>query len=164
MLYDDILMRSDGVFLTGLWFINTKDKLLYVENCKQEYLSIFECTCKWLDIYFSGVNPNFIPMYKIINVSDFTNQVIDIMKTLKFGETMTYKDIANIIIEKMNIENMSCQAVGDAVGKNPISIIIPCHRVIGKNGNLTGYTGGMKNKIALLKNEGIYDIKEICNE
>ena len=102
---------------------------------------------------FSGNNPNFIPKYKINNLTPFREEVINIMNKIPYGKTITYNDISNIIAEKRGIKRMSSQAVGGSAGWNPICIIIPCHRVVGSNGNLTGYGGGIKNKIELLKLE-----------
>lgn len=116
-------------------------------------IQLFRETSKWLDIYFSGKVPNFIPKYKIANLTSFRQEVIDIMNSIEFGETLTYNDIAKIIAKKRELKRMSAQAVGGAVGWNPICIIIPCHRVVGTNGSLTGYGGGIKNKVALLTHE-----------
>ena len=146
--FSNMIMSSDGEFLTGLWFENSKD------TSKQE-LPIFEETKKWLDIYFSGKNPTFIPKYRINNLTDFRKEVTDIMNTIEYGKLLTYGDIAKIIAENRKIEKMSSQAVGGAVGANPICIIIPCHRVVGKGGNFIGYGGGINNKVELLKHEGI---------
>ena len=151
--YDDILMSSDGEYLTGLWFMGSKDESKHVFKHKEKCLPIFEKTIEWLDSYFNGKIPNFIPKYKISGFTSFRKEVSDIMKTIPYGKTITYNDIAKAIAKKRHIKKMSAQAVGGAVGWNPICIIIPCHRVIGANGNLTGYGGGMKNKIALLKHE-----------
>ena len=112
--------------------------------------SIFKKTSKWLDVYFKGNVPDFTPKYKIENLTPFRKEVIDIINEIPFGKTLTYNDIAKIIAKKRGIEKMSSQAVGGAVGWNPICIIIPCHRVVGTNGSLTGYGGGIKNKVALL--------------
>lgn len=147
--FDDILMNSDGEYLTGLWFENSKDTLKHKTDCEEKYLPIFQETSKWLDIYFSGNNPNFIPKYKINNLTPFRQEVIEIMNTIPFGSTITYNDISKIIAKKRGIKRMSSQAVG----WNPICIIIPCHRVVGTNGSLTGYGGGIKNKVALLTHE-----------
>lgn len=122
-------------------------------NCEERDLAIFKETSRWLDIYFSGKNPDFVPKYKIVNSTLFRRQVIDAMNTIKYGETLTYGDIAKMIAEERGLKRMSAQAVGGAVGWNPICIIIPCHRVVGANGNLTGYGGGIRNKIALLASE-----------
>ena len=146
--YSDILMSSDGEYLTGLWFIDTNDDLKHKNNYIEKDLPIFNQTIKWLDIYFSGKNPEFTPKYKIENLTPFRKKVIDMMNEIPYGEVVTYKDIAKKIDKKM-----SSQAVGGAVGWNPICIIIPCHRVVGTNRSLTGYGGGIKNKINLLKIE-----------
>lgn len=149
----DLLMTSDGTSLTGLWFESSRDSSKHNLNYKEQNLPIFEDTKKWLDIYFSGKNPSFIPKYIIMNSTPFREEVTKIMNTIPFGKTMTYNDIARMIAKKRNIEKMSAQAVGGAVGSNPICIIVPCHRVVGTNGSLTGYGGGIKNKVALLENE-----------
>lgn len=151
--FDDIILNSDGEYLTGLYFKGSKDASIYLEECIEVELPIFQETKKWLDIYFSGQNPNFTPKYKIKNLTSFREEVTHIMNTIPYGSTVTYKDITNEIAKSRVSKKMSAQAVGGAVGANPICIIIPCHRVIGINGNLTGYSGGIKNKIALLNLE-----------
>ena len=150
---DDIILTSDGTYLTGLYFKNSNDAKKHINDYIEKDLEIFDETIKWLDIYFSGNNPNFTPKYKI-KLTDFEQQVTDIMNKIPFGKTITYGQVAEIIAKKKGIEKMSSQAVGNAVGKNPICIIIPCHRVMGKDNNLTGYGGGLKNKIGLLQIEG----------
>lgn len=152
--YSNIIMNSDGESLIGLYFEDSKDSSKHEANCKEEKLPIFEETCKWLDTYFSGKEPDFTPKYKINNLTNFRKEVIEIMNTIPFGETITYNDIAKTIAKRHGIKRMSAQAVGGAVGWNPICIIIPCHRVVGANGSLTGYGGEIKNKISLLENEG----------
>ena len=152
--FDDILLNSDGEYLTGLWFVGSKDSLKHDSNCKEKELPIFKDTIKWLDFYFSGKKPNFTPKYKINNLTPFRKMVIDIMNKIPYGNTITYNDIAKEIAKIRGIEKMSSQAVGGAVGWNPICIIIPCHRVVGSNNSLTGYGGGIKNKVALLTIEG----------
>lgn len=148
-----INITSDGEYLTGLYFDKSSDSSKFKENYTTKDLKIFDETKKWLDIYFSGKIPTFTPKYKIENLTPFRKQVIDILNTIPYGKTITYKDIANIIAKQKGIEKMSSQAVGNAVGWNPICIIIPCHRVIGTNRSLTGYGGGIKNKIGLLEIE-----------
>lgn len=149
-----IYMQSDGGYLTGLWFDGSRDSNKHICDFEEKELPIFKETSNWLDIYFSGKNPDFIPKYKIENNTKFRNQVIEIMNKIQYGEVITYNDIAKKIAISNGIEKMSAQAVGGAVGWNPICIIIPCHRVVGTNGSLTGYGGGIKNKIELLKLEG----------
>ena len=153
--FDDIMMTSDGEFLTGLWFVNSSDDLKHSFKGNSKFLPIFKDTCKWLDVYFSGRNPDFMVKYKISGLTDFRKDVIYEMLKIPFGKVTTYGDIAKSIALKRGIKKMSSQAVGGAVGWNPICIIIPCHRVIGAFSKLTGYGGGLNNKLALLKNEGI---------
>lgn len=148
-----ITLASDGEALTGLWFDGQKyfAQTLDKENTGSE-LPIFEQTIKWLDIYFSGKAPDFTPPLNL-KTTEFCKSVCKIMHTIPYGQTMTYGEIAGIIAKQKNLTRMSAQAVGGAVGRNPISIIIPCHRVIGANGSLTGYAGGLDKKIKLLKLE-----------
>ena len=153
--FSNIIINSEGEYLTGLWFEDSRDSLKHKLNYEEKESKVIKETIKWLDIYFGGKEPNFTPKYKIKNLTSFRKEVIDIMNNIPFGETLTYNDIAKIIAKNKGIQKMSAQAVGNAVGWNPICIIIPCHRVVGANGNLTGYGGGMNNKIALLKNEGV---------
>ena len=148
-----ICLVSDGEYLTGLYFINSKDSLKHKELGEYKNLSIFDVTIKWLDIYFSGNVPNFTPKYKINNLTPFRKEVIDIILTIPYGSVITYGDIAKKLERKRGIKKMSSQAVGGAVGFNPICIIIPCHRVVGTNKKLVGYGGGIENKIKLLKHE-----------
>ncbi len=151
--FDDICMLSDGEYLTGLWFQGTNDTNKHTKDSIEKQLPVFDETCRWLDIYFHGKNPDFIPNYLIKEITPFRKEVIDQMNEIPYGKTILYSDIAKKIAKKRGIPKMSSQAVGGAVGWNPICIIIPCHRVIGINGNLTGYGGGIKNKISLLKIE-----------
>ena len=140
--------------LIGLYFINQNGypKHLY----GQEYAStpIIEQTKKWLDIYFSGREPNFtIPLE--FSGTNFQKEVWQILLTIPYGKTITYGEVAKILANKKGLKKMSAQAVGGAVSKNKISIIIPCHRVIGSNGSLTGYAGGLDKKKKLLEFEKI---------
>lgn len=148
-----ITLASDGEALTGLWFNRQKyfAQTLNKENMESK-LPIFTQTVKWLDIYFSGNDPDFAPSINL-RTTDFRKAVCEIMLTIPYGHTMTYGEIADVIAKQKNLTKMSAQAVGGAVGHNPISIIIPCHRVIGANGSLTGYAGGIDKKIKLLKLE-----------
>lgn len=151
--FDDLLMNSDGKFLTGLWFAGSKDAAKHIFACETKDLPIFRKAAKWLDLYFAGQNPDFVPKYQINHLTPFREKVLNILQSIPFGETLTYGDIARIIAEQDGLQKMSSQAVGSAVGWNPICIIIPCHRVIGADGSLTGYGGGLKNKAALLAHE-----------
>ena len=144
---DDLIMYSDGTYLIKLTFVQDD---LDVPNVD---LPIFDKTKRWLDIYFSGVNPDSDIEYKIDYKSSFQKEVFDILGDVKYGETISYGDIAKMIASKIGIKKMSAQAVGNTLGLNPLCIIIPCHRVIGSNGKLVGYSGGINNKIALLRLE-----------
>lgn len=156
----NIILNSDGENLTGLYFADFyKNKPTFKFNNNEDNLNdnleIFKITKKWLDIYFSGNNPNFTPKFKINNITPFRQEVVNEMLKIPFGQVITYNDLAKSIAIKHNIKRMSCQAVGGAVGSNPICIIIPCHRVVGSNGSLTGYGGGLHNKLHLLEIEHI---------
>lgn len=149
----DIILTSNGEYLTGLVFAGSKDANKIYKQSYCNNLPIFKQTCKWLDIYFNGDIPNFTPKYKIENLTPFKIEVFDILNTIPYGTTVSYKHIANLIATKRGVKKMSAQAVGGAVKSNPICIIVPCHRVIGAKGNLVGYGGGLNNKIALLNLE-----------
>ncbi len=149
--FDNILMSSDGEYLTGLRFSNSHT----IVNYEAKSLAVFKETIRWLDMYFSGIEPDFTPLYKINDLTPFRSEVFEIINSISFGNTLSYDDISKIIAKKRGIKKMSSQAVGRAVGWNSICIIIPCHRVVGKNGDLVGYNGGLNNKKALLNNEGI---------
>lgn len=153
--FDDITLSSDGAVLTRLWFDHSVDAKRYDLDCEERELPIFRETCKWLDIYFSGGVPDFTPKYKISGITPFRAEVQKTMLKIPYGKTTTYGEIAALIAEKRRATKMSAQAVGGAVGWNPICLIIPCHRVLGANGKLTGYGGGIRNKEALLRLEGI---------
>ena len=108
---------------------------------------------KWLDIYFAGGRPDFLPPYELRNVTPFRQQVMDLLLAIPYGQTVTYGELAKKLAEANGRERMSAQAAGQAVGWNPIGIMIPCHRVLGAGGRLTGYAGGIANKKALLRLE-----------
>lgn len=141
-----IFLASDGKFLTGLWFVNQKYYAKNLDNAALEKnLEIFDLTKKWLDLYFKGLNPDFnIPVK--FNGTDFQKRVWFSLLNIPYGDTTTYGKLAGIL-------HTSARAIGTAVGKNPISIIVPCHRVVGKNNALTGYAGGIDKKEYLLKLE-----------
>ena len=157
--FDDIWMSSDGEVLTGLWFDGSKGAAKHAAGGSQQMLPVFEDTVCWLDVYFSGGVPDFVPAYRVGNLTDFRREVQQKMREIPYGKTVTYGDIARAIAEKWGVDRMSAQAVGGAVGANPICIIVPCHRVMGAGGRLTGYGGGLENKKALLRLEGI-DFRE----
>ncbi len=130
---------------------NDKNKVSGEKICDDKILGD---TKKWLDLYFSGEDPNFTPTLKFRG-TEFRREVWKILLEIPYGETLTYKDIANKLMASGKYERMSAQAVGGAVGHNPLSIIIPCHRVVGTSGSLTGYAGGLARKVKLLELEGI---------
>lgn len=150
-----IMLASNGKELTGLWFDGQK---YFADNLPERYeksdLPIFEQTRKWLDIYFSGKAPDFTPPIAMERISPFRKRVWEIMIAIPFGQTSTYGQIAKQI-ERETGKKASAQAVGGAVGHNSISLIVPCHRVVGTNGSFTGYAGGIHKKMELLKSEGI---------
>jgi len=151
----EILLAADEIGLTGLWFDGEK---FYADSLDPEHeernVPVFDVVKKWLDIYFSGHEPDFMPPAHMIG-SEFRQQVWKFLRAIPYGETITYGALAKRVARERGLERMSAQAVGGAVGHNPISIIIPCHRVVGTNGSLTGYAGGLQRKIKLLKLEGV---------
>lgn len=162
--FSDLCMCSDGEYLTRLQFEDSRNVEMLCQPCAEKILPIFEETNKWLDCYFRGEIPDFTPKYRIEELTPFRKEVLDILNTIPYGQTLTYGDIARKIAENRGMKRMSAQAVGGAVGWNPICIIIPCHRVIGSGGKLTGYGGGMNNKVALLKLEGIEMVNDYEEE
>ena len=150
-----ITTASDGENLTGLWFDGQKYFPSDIGEEQSEDLSpVLELTDRWLDLYFSGRIPDFIPQLSPSG-SAFCKSVWDILLTIPYGKRMTYGQIAKQIAEQKGLKRMSAQAVGGAVGHNPISLIIPCHRVVGADGSLTGYAAGLERKALLLKMESV---------
>lgn len=150
-----ITLASNGTQLTGLWFDGQKyfaDTLS--EGCEERELPVFVLTAEWLDTYFAGKAPDFTPPICMDGISPFRKRVWEIMLEIPFGSTTTYGNIA-AKIEAETGGRVSAQAVGGAVGHNSLSLIIPCHRVVGANGSLTGYAGGIDKKAALLKLEKV---------
>ena len=148
-------MASDGESLSGLWFDGQKyfGAGLAADEEEQtesgEILPVFEETKKWLDIYFDGKEPDFTPRLHLQG-SPFRIEVWEILLKIPYGKTTTYKEIAERVAAQRGIPSMSAQAVGGAVGHNPVSIIVPCHRILGTDGSLTGYAGGVEKKKSLL--------------
>lgn len=157
-------MAADNVGLTGLWFENQKYFAKNLDlNHEMKDLPIFNETKQWLNIYFSGRNPKFIPQLHIMG-SPFRMKVWKILLQIPYGEVTTYGEISKKIAAEMNLLRISAQAIGGAIGHNKISIIIPCHRVIGHNGNLTGYAAGINKKAKLLELERIDVSKFTCTK
>ncbi len=152
--FDDMWMNSDGEVLTGLWFEGSRGQSKHRLDCEERDLPVFRETRRWLDIYFSGRQPDFTPRYRMDGLTPFRREVVDAMLAIPFGKTATYGDIADALAKKHGIAKMSAQAVGGAVGWNPICIIVPCHRVVGAGQSLVGYGGGIRNKAGLLSLEG----------
>lgn len=150
-----ITLTSDGEALTGLRF----DGQIVPDNAPAEAyekkdLPVFAETAGWLDLYFSGKDPGFTPELSI-RATAFRKAVLETVMTIPYGKTMTYGEIADRAAKQMNLPRMSARAAGGAVGRNPIALIIPCHRVIGKDGTLTGYAGGIERKRRLLELENV---------
>lgn len=149
----DITVSSNGSEVTGLWFEGQKYfGATLPSDYEEKVLPVFEETKKWLTIYFGGRAPDFTPPLKM-ETTPFRKAVWEILLTIPFGQTMTYGEIAEIMAKKRGLAKMSARAVGGAVGHNPISLIIPCHRVVGTNKSLTGYAGGIEKKEWLLTME-----------
>lgn len=148
-----ILLAADEVGLMGLWFDGQKyfARDLPDEHAERDPPVLSEAK-RWLDLYFGGQEPDFLPPLHPVG-TPFRQAVWEILLRIPYGKTVTYGEISKQLAEKMGLERMSAQAVGGAVGHNKISIIIPCHRVVGSNGSLTGYAGGIDRKIKLLELE-----------
>lgn len=148
-----ITLASDGEALIGLWFDGQK---YFTDTLEKEYenrdLLVFEQARRWLDIYFSGREPDFTPPLRM-KTTPFRKEVWEILLAIPYGKTMTYGEIAACIAKQKGFRQMSAQAVGGAVAHNSISLIIPCHRVVGAGGGLTGYAGGTDKKVKLLEME-----------
>lgn len=155
-----ILLAADDIGLTGLWFDGEK---YYAESLSAEHeeknTSALQQAKEWLDIYFCGQEPDFIPPLHMTG-SPFRLSVWKLLQQIPYGTTVTYGQLAKAIAEEKGLAHMSAQAVGGAVGHNEISIIVPCHRVVGTNGSLTGYAGGVDKKERLLTLEGV-DMKKL---
>ena len=148
-----ILLAADDVGLTGLWFEGQKyfAATLPAEVQTKETPALREGR-RWLDLYFAGKEPVASPPLHLIG-TPFRLSVWKILSEIPYGKTTTYGDIAQRLAQERGLPRLSARAVGSAVGRNPISLIIPCHRVIGRNGRLTGYAGGLHRKASLLAME-----------
>lgn len=153
----DILLAAKNDALIGLWLSQQK---YYLGSIKEEMAEradypVLAEACGWLDQYFAGEKPEISALKLAPAGSSFQQAVWNILCEIRYGEVTTYGEIAKAVAVKFGKQHMSAQAVGGAVGHNPISIIIPCHRVVGTNGSLTGYAGGIDKKIQLLTHEGV---------
>ena len=149
-----ILLAADEIGLRGLWFDGQK---YFARGLPGEHIEgdapVLSEAKRWLDIYFTGKEPDFLPPLHPVG-SPFRQSVWEILLRIPYGKTVTYGEIARRLVEKAGRARASAQAVGGAVGHNEISILIPCHRVVGTGGSLTGYAGGIDKKIRLLELEG----------
>lgn len=151
-----IIIVADNRYIYGLYFDNQKYLPENLEKLEINNNSpIIKQVKLWLEEYFNGKKPNLENLTIKLIGSEFKMLVWSVLKTIPYGKTITYGEIAKTLARKTNKEKISARAVGNAVGHNSLSIIIPCHRVIGANGKITGYAGGIDKKIALLKLEGI---------
>ncbi len=151
----EILLTADDTGLTGLWFETQRYLAPFLKDgLTEKELPLFRLTKQWLDLYFSGKEPDFTPPLHPIG-SEFRQAVWKILCSIPYGHTLTYGEIARRLAAGRGMAHMSAQAVGGAVGHNNISIIIPCHRVVGAGGNLTGFGGGIDRKVKLLTLEGV---------
>ena len=152
-----ITLASDGEKMIGLWNEGQKyhGDAIFKNMTVKNNIPVFDNTKKWLDRYFAGEKPAACELPVAPMGSEFRQNVWSVLCEIPYGEVTTYGDIAKKMAVKLNKKTMSSQAVGGAVGHNPLSIIIPCHRVVGANGSLTGYAGGIKTKIKLLELEGV---------
>ncbi|MCI6951646.1 MAG: methylated-DNA--[protein]-cysteine S-methyltransferase [Clostridium sp.] len=148
-----ILLAADETGLTGLWFDGEK---YYADNLAAEHeardTQALGAAKRWLDVYFAGKEPDFLPPLHPIG-SAFRKEVWQLLLEIPYGQTTTYGALARRLAERRGLRHMSAQAVGGAVGHNEISILIPCHRVVGTSGSLTGYAGGIDKKLSLLRLE-----------
>lgn len=153
----DILLAAKDDALIGLWFEGQKyyPDFLNEEITENDNIDVIEHTKCWLDRYFRGKNPEITEQKIELLGSGFQKAVLKILCDIPYGKVITYGEISKKLAKMCGLETMSAQAVGGAVARNPISIIIPCHRVFGKNGSLTGYSGGIDKKIKLLAHEGV---------
>ncbi|GHT35247.1 methylated-DNA--protein-cysteine methyltransferase [Bacteroidia bacterium] len=148
-----LTVSSDGENISGLWMEGQKYFARTLEkDAVEQNLPVFESVRQWLDCYFSGREPDFMPLLKPKG-SPFQQSIWNILCEIPYGKTVSYGEIAKQYNAQNKEKQTSARAVGGAVGHNPISIIIPCHRVVGANGNLTGYAGGIDKKILLLQIE-----------
>lgn len=151
----EITLRSDGEALTGLWFADDKHYgAKDIAGAALADLDVFMQAEAWLAEYFAGREPKVSVPLKLQG-SEFQMQVWRLLQDIPYGRLVTYGDIAKKIAAQKGVARMSAQAVGGAVGHNPLCIIVPCHRVVGANGSLTGYGGGMWRKVRLLELEKV---------
>ena len=147
----DLLLTSENNHLIGLTFIDKENQA--INDFETHSNDILSNTSKWLDQYFSSIAPTINIDISLNNCTDFQKIVLEETMKIPYGKTITYKEILERVKERKHINKMSCQAIGQALKRNPIAIIIPCHRVVGDNNKLTGYAFGLDKKEFLLKLE-----------
>ena len=150
----EVLLSADDMGLCGLWFAGQRyfARTLPPGAVPRE-TPVLTASKRWLDCYFFGKRPDFLPPLHLIG-TDFQQAVWNLLLEIPYGQTVTYGALARTLAQQLGKPAMSAQAVGAAVGRNPVSIIVPCHRVVGADGNLTGYAGGVERKLFLLNLEG----------
>ena len=153
--YGRYVMAAEDRALTGLWLEGQKYFPSNLPEPSGEEAEIFARTRRWLDAYFAGLQPDVSALPIAPRGSAFAQSVWQLLLEIPYGQTVTYGQLAKRLAEQRGLTRMSAQAVGGAVGHNPISVIIPCHRVLGAKNRLTGYAGGLDVKTFLLKLEGI---------
>lgn len=151
----EVLLAADEVGLTGLWFEGAKYWGAGLETaCRPGRLPVLEQAGDWLDRYFAGERPGELPELHLVG-SPFRRAVWELLVRIPYGQTTTYGALADELARRRGVARVSARAVGGAVGHNPVSILVPCHRVMGAGGRLTGYAGGLERKQALLRLEGV---------
>ncbi len=150
----EVLLSADEMGLSGLWFAGQRHFARTLSpGAVPGETPVLTASKRWLDCYFSGARPDFLPPLHLIG-TDFQQAVWNLLLEIPYGQTVTYGALARTLAQQLGKPAMSAQAVGAAVGRNPVSVIIPCHRVVGADGNLTGYAGGVERKRFLLNLEG----------
>lgn len=152
-----MILQSDGGSISGLYFDSSRliGKASGINSDTYDSLGVFDLARDWLDRYFAEKKPDPSEIPVCLSGSSFCREVWDELKKIPYGKVVTYGEIAKALAAKSASGKMSAQAVGYAVGHNPVSVIVPCHRVIGAGGNLTGYAAGLDKKAALLSLEGV---------
>lgn len=153
--YGRYVMAAEDGALTGVWLEGQKHFPSGLPEPSDGEPEIFACTRRWLDAYFAGRQPDVSALPMAPRGSAFARRVWQLLLAIPYGQTVTYGELAKRLAEQRGLAHMSAQAVGGAVGHNPISVIIPCHRVLGAKNQLTGYAGGLDVKTFLLKLEGV---------
>lgn len=150
-----ILLAAEDGGLVGLWFEGQKyfARTLDPDHAELPH-PVLEEARRWLDLYFSGAEPDFTPPLRLTG-TPFQQEVWTLLQAIPYGETVTYGQLARRLAERRGASRISARAVGGAVGRNPVSILVPCHRVVGSGGSLTGYAGGVERKRRLLRLEGV---------